>query len=114
MEEGSRVRDHRPGLFLYTGEASEFRFFQSEVRAGDEAGGILPNANELEESARLQIEIPPPAGHQAARKSPSASKPASPNSATSNSISCTQPPAKAGSWNSMCAYSSSKLLSTRK
>ena len=70
MEEGTRLEISAQEFFLYTGEASEFRFFQSEVRAGDQAGQLLPDANELEESARLQIEIPPPAGHQAGEEIP--------------------------------------------
>ncbi|MEI8293727.1 MAG: Hsp70 family protein [bacterium] len=70
MEEGSRVELAGQEFLLYTGEASEFRFFQSEVRAGDQAGQLLPDANELEESARLQIEIPPPAGHQPSEEIP--------------------------------------------
>jgi molecular chaperone DnaK (HSP70) len=70
MEEGSRLAVSGQEFFLYTGESSEFRFFQSEVRAGDQVGQLLPNANELEESARLKIEIPPPAGHQAGEEIP--------------------------------------------
>jgi hypothetical protein len=70
MEEGSRLEISGQEFFLYTGEASEFRFFQSEVRAGDQAGQMLPDAAELEESARLQIEIPPPAGHQPGEEIP--------------------------------------------
>ena len=38
MEEGSRLEISGQEVFLYTGEASEFRFFQSEVRAGDQPG----------------------------------------------------------------------------
>lgn len=70
MEEGSRLEISEQEFFLYTGEPSEFRFFQSEVRAGDKAGQMLPDAAELEESARLQIEIPPPAGHQPGEEIP--------------------------------------------
>jgi len=70
MEEGSRLEISGQEFFLYTGEASDFRFFQSEVRAGDQAGQMLPDTAELEESARLQIEIPPPAGHQPGEEIP--------------------------------------------
>ncbi|MFM8983403.1 MAG: Hsp70 family protein, partial [Spartobacteria bacterium] len=63
MEEGTSHEIAAQEFFLYTGETSEFRFFQSEVRAGDQPGQILPDASELEESAKLHIEIPPPAGH---------------------------------------------------
>ena len=70
MEEGSRLEISGQEFFLHTGETSEFRFFQSEVRAGDQEGQILPDAAELEESARLEIEIPPPAGHQPGEEIP--------------------------------------------
>lgn len=70
MEEGTSHEIAAQEFFLYTGETSEFRFFQSEVRAGDQPGQILPDAAELEESAKLQIEIPPPAGHQPGEEIP--------------------------------------------
>jgi molecular chaperone DnaK (HSP70) len=70
MEEGTLLEISGQEFFLYTGESSEFRFFQSEVRAGDQPGQMLPDAAELEESARLQIEIPPPAGHQPGEEVP--------------------------------------------
>ncbi len=63
MEEGSHHDIAGQEFLLYTGEPSEFRFFQSEVRAGDHAGQILPDTTDLEESANLVIEIPPPPGH---------------------------------------------------
>jgi molecular chaperone DnaK (HSP70) len=70
MEEGSELEIAGQEFFLYTGETSEFRFFQSEVRAGDKPGDQLPNAGDLEESARLQIAIPPPVGHQPGEEIP--------------------------------------------
>ena len=70
MEEGTSHEIAAQEFLLYTGETSEFRFFQSEVRAGDQPGQILPDADELEESAKLQIEIPPPAGHQPGEEIP--------------------------------------------
>jgi molecular chaperone DnaK (HSP70) len=70
MEEGTSHEISDQEFLLYTGETSDFRFFQSEVRAGDQAGQILPDAAELEESAKLQIEIPPPAGHQTGEEIP--------------------------------------------
>ena len=70
MEEGTRLEISNQEFLLYTGETSDFRFFQSEVRAGDQPGQILPDAAELEESAKLQIEIPPPAGHQPGEEIP--------------------------------------------
>jgi molecular chaperone DnaK (HSP70) len=70
MEEGTSHEISDQEFLLYTGEISDFRFFQSEVRAGDQPGQILPDAAELEESAKLQIEIPPPAGHQPGEEIP--------------------------------------------
>jgi molecular chaperone DnaK (HSP70) len=70
MEEGTSLEISDQEFLLYTGETSDFRFFQSEVRAGDQPGQILPDAAELEESAKLQIEIPPPAGHQPGEEIP--------------------------------------------
>ena len=70
MEEGTSHEISDQEFLLYTGETSDFRFFQSEVRAGDQPGQILPDASELEESAKLQIEIPPPAGHQPGEEIP--------------------------------------------
>jgi hypothetical protein len=45
------------------GETAEFRFFTSEARAGDRPGQLLPDASELEESARLEVNLPSPEGH---------------------------------------------------
>ena len=70
MEEGTSHEISAQEFLLYTGEISDFRFFQSEVRAGDQPGQILPDAAELEESAKLQIEIPPPAGHHPGEEIP--------------------------------------------
>jgi molecular chaperone DnaK (HSP70) len=70
MEEGTSHEIADREFLLYTGETSEFRFFQSEIRAGDQPGEILPDASTLEESAKLQVEIPPPAGHQPGEEVP--------------------------------------------
>ena len=70
MEEGTSHEISDQEFLLYTGEISDFRFFQSEVRAGDQSGQILPDAAELEESAKLQIEIPQPSGHQPGEEIP--------------------------------------------
>ena len=70
MEEGSQLEIADQEFFLHTGETSEFRFFQSEVRAGDKPGDLLPDAGELEESAKLHIEIPPPPAHTAGEEVP--------------------------------------------
>ena len=70
IEEGTSLEISDQEFLLYTGEISDFRFFQSEVRAGDQPGQILPDASELEESAKLQIEIPPPAGHHPGEEIP--------------------------------------------
>jgi len=63
MEEGTRHAITGQEFFLYTGETAEFRFFHSEARAGDQPGALLPDASELEESARLEANLPPPEGH---------------------------------------------------
>ena len=70
MEEGTKQEIEGQEFFLYTGEASEFRFFHSEVRAGDRPGDLLPDATALEETARLEIAIPPPAGHEPGEEVP--------------------------------------------
>ncbi len=70
MEEGSHHDIAGQEFLLYTGEPSEFRFFQSEVRAGDHVGQILPDTADLEESANLVIEIPPPASHSPGEEVP--------------------------------------------
>jgi molecular chaperone DnaK (HSP70) len=70
MEEGSSHEIAGQQFFLYTGEVAEFRFFHSEVRAGDHPGDLLPDASELEESARLEIAIPPPPGHEPGEEVP--------------------------------------------
>jgi molecular chaperone DnaK (HSP70) len=63
MEEGTRHALLDQEFFLYTGETAEFRFFTSEARAGDRPGQLLPDASELEESARLEVNLPSPEGH---------------------------------------------------
>ncbi|MCS7008405.1 MAG: Hsp70 family protein [Chthoniobacterales bacterium] len=63
MEEGTSASIPKQTFYLFTGETSEFRFFHTENRAGDTPGTLLPNTNDLEETVRLQAEIPPPPGH---------------------------------------------------
>ncbi|MEI6034467.1 MAG: Hsp70 family protein [Verrucomicrobiae bacterium] len=70
MEEGTSHAIVGQVFFLYTGEVSEFRFFHSEVRAGDRPGDLLPGVSELEESAHLEIAIPPPPGHEPGEEVP--------------------------------------------
>ena len=70
MEEGSKLEIAGQEFFLFTGETSEFRFFHSEVRAGDQPGDLLPDASALEETARLEIAIPPPQGHEPGEEVP--------------------------------------------
>lgn len=63
MEEGSELLIEGQQFGLITGQTAEFRFFSSEVRSGDAPGQILPNAErELEETSRLEIELPPVGG----------------------------------------------------
>jgi molecular chaperone DnaK (HSP70) len=70
MEEGSQHEITGQEFFLYTGETSEFRFFHSDIRAVDQAGQVLADATVLEESAKLEAVIPPPAGHSAGEEIP--------------------------------------------
>jgi hypothetical protein len=60
MEEGSEILIEGQDFGLITGQPAEFRFFSSEVRSGDVAGQILPDAGgELEETSSLEVELPP-------------------------------------------------------
>ena len=60
MEEGSELLIEGQEFGLVTGQPAEFRFFSSEVRSGDKAGQILPDAErELEETSLLEINLPP-------------------------------------------------------
>ena len=60
MEEGSEQVLAGRDFGLITGHEAEFRFLSSEVRSGDEPGTIVENAEtELEESASLNVELPP-------------------------------------------------------
>jgi hypothetical protein len=60
MEEGSDLLIEGQEFGLVTGQPAEFRFFSSEVRSGDRAGQILPDAErELEETSLLEINLPP-------------------------------------------------------
>lgn len=70
MEEGTRQAIENQEFFLYTGESAEFRFFFSDARAGDRTGDLLPDASELEETARLEITLPPPPGHEPGEEIP--------------------------------------------
>jgi hypothetical protein len=59
MEEGTEVLIEGQDLALLTGQLADFRFFSSEVRSGDVAGQILPDAErELLEISLLEIELP--------------------------------------------------------
>ena len=70
MEEGSHYEIKGREFFLYTGEISEFRFFHSEIRSGDNPGDLLPDASELIETSRLEVFIPPPPGHDPGQEVP--------------------------------------------
>ena len=59
MEEGSELLIDGQEFGLVTGQPAEFRFFSSEVRSGDKAGQILPDAErELQETGMLEINLP--------------------------------------------------------
>lgn len=71
MEEGSELLIDGQEFGLVTGEPAEFRFFSSEVRSGDVAGQILPDAErELEETSLLEINLPPVDGFPAGQPVP--------------------------------------------
>ncbi|MBK1792859.1 Hsp70 family protein [Persicirhabdus sediminis] len=58
MEEGTEVLIDQKEFGLLTGKPSHFRFFSSEIRSGDQAGEILPNAErELDETSRLEATL---------------------------------------------------------
>ncbi len=59
MEEGSEAALPGREFGLVTGRPVEFRFFSSSVRAGDQVGQIVDDASELEETARLDLTLPP-------------------------------------------------------
>jgi len=59
MEEGSEVVIEGRDLALVTGQPAEFRFFSSEVRSGDAAGQIIPDAErDLLEISLLEVDLP--------------------------------------------------------
>ncbi|CCG40787.1 Hsp70 family protein [Magnetospirillum molischianum] len=59
MEEGSEIVIEGRDLALLTGHPAEFRFFASDVRSGDTAGTVLPDAErELQEVSLLEIVLP--------------------------------------------------------
>lgn len=59
MEEGSEVSLPGREFGLVTGEPVHFRFFSSAMRAGDQVGEVLGDVDELEETARLEVALPP-------------------------------------------------------
>ena len=62
-EEGTELELAGREFGLVTGEAVEFRFFASEIRAGDRVGDVVPNAaKSLEELSSLTITLPPVSG----------------------------------------------------
>jgi len=63
MEEGSEAALEGQEFGLVTGEPVEFRFFSSSIRAGDEVGNILDDENDLEETAQLEVTLPPAEGN---------------------------------------------------
>ena len=59
MEEGTEILIEGQEFGLVTGQPAEFRFFSSEVRSGDRAGEILPDAErELQETSLLEVNLP--------------------------------------------------------
>jgi hypothetical protein len=64
MEEGSEESLAGQEFGLVTGETVEFRFFSSTVRAGDRVGDTLDAEDDLEETASLQVLMPPLEGKE--------------------------------------------------
>ncbi|MBE0595762.1 MAG: Hsp70 family protein, partial [Desulfuromonadales bacterium] len=59
MEEGSEAKLPGREFGLVTGEPADFRFFASTVRAGDQVGTMVEEAADLEETASLEVTLPP-------------------------------------------------------
>jgi hypothetical protein len=60
VEEGTELTLEGKEFGLVTGEPADFRFFSSEVRAGDRVGSIIANAEKsLDELSSLSISLPP-------------------------------------------------------
>ncbi len=59
MEEGSEAPLPGREFGLVTGEPVQFRFFSSSVRAGDPVGTVVEQVDELEETASLELTLPP-------------------------------------------------------
>jgi hypothetical protein len=59
MEEGSEAALPGREFGLVTGEPVRFRFFSSSVRAGDQVGALVEEVGELEETAGLEMTLPP-------------------------------------------------------
>ncbi|MFT4639024.1 MAG: molecular chaperone DnaK (HSP70) [Verrucomicrobiales bacterium] len=71
MEEGTEIIIDGQEFGLVIGQPAEFRFFSSDIRSGDEAGGILLNADrELLENACLQATLPAMEGFAAGERIP--------------------------------------------
>ncbi len=62
MEEGTEVSLPDQEFGLVTGEPVDFRFFSSNIRAGDQVGVIVDDESELEETAQLEVNLPPTEG----------------------------------------------------
>ncbi len=59
MEEGSKVDLPKKEFGLLTGESAQFRFFSSSLRADDQVGLVVDDAeSELEEMSQLSIMLP--------------------------------------------------------
>lgn len=66
MEEGSEESLPGQDFGLVTGDLVEFRFFSSTVRAGDRVGDLVEGEEDLEETASLQLTLPPLEGGEGA------------------------------------------------
>ena len=63
LDEGSDLLIDGQQFGLMVGQPAEFRFFSSEVRAGDRPGQLITHAErELEETSRIEVTLPPGEG----------------------------------------------------
>ena len=71
MEEGTEHLIEEKTFALVIGRPAVFRFFGSEIRGGDQAGDLLPNAEkELEETSQIKVSLPPMEGFPAGQPVP--------------------------------------------
>jgi hypothetical protein len=70
MEEGSTADVAEEELGLVVGEPAEFRFLASTTREGDRVGQVIEDLEGIEESAPIEVELPPGEGAPAGQLVP--------------------------------------------